>query len=201
MRDEIIVRDGEARKTMISTIIGKVLADMTEDSRQRIFQWKRTEKKYPNDPQYPLTADCMEQAYELQDWLLVFEIAMVTHLHVVQAVDETVMLQSQEMQFKKLKHESGSLEKWLIKFEDQLEVCDVLGCEVTDHTKRLYLMENLNAKIFEQTLLLWKSTLTRSSFPTTFAELKAHISNEYSNQMTDPERAKVILNVIGQGTK
>jgi hypothetical protein len=88
-----------------------------------------------------------------------------------------------------------------MKFEDQLEVCDALGCKVSDQTKRLYLMENLNTKFFEQTLLLWKSTLTRSSFPTTFAELKAHISNEYSNQMTDPERAKVILNVVGQGTK
>ena len=84
MRDEIIARGGEARKTMISTIIGKVLADMTEDSRQKILQWKRTEKKDPNDPQSPLTADYMEQAYELQDWLLVFEIAMVTHLHVDQ---------------------------------------------------------------------------------------------------------------------
>jgi hypothetical protein len=41
-----------------------------------------------------------------------------------------------------------------MKFEDQLEVCDALGCKVTDHTKRLYLMENLNTKIFEQTLLL-----------------------------------------------
>jgi len=153
MRDEIIARGGEARKTMISTIIGKVLADMTEDSRQRILQWKRTEKKDPNDPQSPLTADCMEQAYELQDWLLVFEIAMVTHLHVDQAVDDTAMLQRQEMQLeklKKLKHESGSLEKWLLKFEDQLEVCDALGCKVTDHTKRLYLMENLNSKIFDK---------------------------------------------------
>jgi hypothetical protein len=96
MRDEIIARGGEARKTMIS-IMRKVLADMTEDSRQRILQWKRTEKKYPNDPQSPLTADYMEQAYELQDWLLVFEIAMVTPLHVDQAVDETAMLQRQEM--------------------------------------------------------------------------------------------------------
>ena len=72
---------------------------------------------------------------------------------------------------------------------------------MTDHSKRLYLMENLNTKIFEQTLLLGKSTLTRSSFPTTFAELKAHILNEYSYQMTDPDRAKVILNNIRQGTK
>ena len=167
MRDEIIARGGEARKTMISTIIGKVLADMTEDSRQRILQWKRTEKKDPNDPQTPLTADDMEQAYTLQDWLLVFEIAMVTHLHVDQAVDDTAMLQRQEMQLeklKRLKHESGSLEKWLLKFEDQLEVCDALGCKVTDHTKRLYLMENLNSKIFEQTLMLWKSTLQGHPF-------------------------------------
>ncbi len=38
MGDEIIARGGEAKKTMISTIIGKVLADMTEDSRQMILQ-------------------------------------------------------------------------------------------------------------------------------------------------------------------
>jgi hypothetical protein len=44
-----------------------------------------------------------------------------------------------------------------------------------------------------------EETLTRPSFPTSFAELKAHISNEYPNQMTDPMRAKVILNVVGKG--
>jgi hypothetical protein len=103
---------------MISTIIGKVLADMTEDSRQRILQWKRTEKKDPNDPQSPLTADYMEQAYELQDWLLVFEIAMVTHLHVDQAVDETAMLQRQEMQ----------LEKYMSCSLSILETCTHVNC-------------------------------------------------------------------------
>ena len=36
LRDEIISRGGEVRKIMISTIIGTVLADVTEDSRQRI---------------------------------------------------------------------------------------------------------------------------------------------------------------------
>jgi hypothetical protein len=40
VRDEIIVRGGEARKTMIR----KVLADMTEDFRQRVLQWERNEK-------------------------------------------------------------------------------------------------------------------------------------------------------------
>jgi hypothetical protein len=51
---------------------------------------------------------------------------------------------------KKLKHESTFLEKWLMKFEDQLEVCDALGYKVSDHTRRLHLMENLNTKIFEK---------------------------------------------------
>lgn len=92
-------------------------------------------------------------------------------------------------------------EKWLLKFEDQLEVCDALGCKVTEHSKRLYLMENLNTKIFEQTLVLWKSTLTRSTFPTKFAELKPHISYEYSNQMADLKRAKIILSIVGQTIK
>jgi hypothetical protein len=64
MRDEIIARGGEATKTMISTIIGKVLADMNEDSKQMIFQWKRTDKKDSNSPQTPLTFDDTEQAYE-----------------------------------------------------------------------------------------------------------------------------------------
>jgi hypothetical protein len=55
--------------------------------------------------------------------------------------------------------------------------------------------------VFEQSLLLWKGTLTRSSFPTLFSVLKTNISNEYSNQMTDSERVKVILGVVGQGMK
>jgi hypothetical protein len=169
MRDEIIARGGEARKTMISIITGKVLADRTEDSRQRLLQWKKTEKKDPNDPQSPLTAENMQHAHELQDWLVVFEIAIVTHLHVNQAVDETAMLQWQDLHcenlkklkhenlkklkhenLKKLKHESGSLEKWCMKLEAQLEVSDALGYKVTDHSKRLYLMENLITKMFEQ---------------------------------------------------
>ena len=62
-------------------------------------------------------------------------------------------------------------------------------------------MENLNPKIFEQTIILWKSTLTRGLFPKTYQELKTHIINEYLAQMTDPERAKVIANVIKHATK
>jgi hypothetical protein len=57
-------------------------------------------------------------------------------------------------------------------------------------------MENLNPKIFEQTLIEWRSTLTRASFPKTYDDIKKHIINEYNVQMTDTERTKVILNVL-----
>jgi hypothetical protein len=110
----------------------------------------------------------LEEAYEKQYWLFIFEAAIATYLQVDVAVDETTVLQRQDMQLKKLKklkHECGSLEKWIVKFKDQLNVCQALGCTNTDKTKGLYFMENLNNKIFEQTLLLWKNTLTRTSFP------------------------------------
>ncbi len=49
---------------------------------ERILGWTWTEKK----GSYNLnTNDCydnMEQAYEIQDWLLVFEIVTVNHLHI-----------------------------------------------------------------------------------------------------------------------
>jgi hypothetical protein len=43
------------------------------------------------------------------------------------------VLQRQEKQLEKLKtmkHEFGMLEKWIMQFEDQLDVCDALQCKV-----------------------------------------------------------------------
>ena len=156
-RDEIMLHGGDAQKTMISTIIGRALADMSIDLRQRIITWKRVHQTDPTDPLKGLIADNMEEAYDKQDWLFVFEAAMATHLQVDAAVDETAVLQRQERQLDKLKttkHEFGLLEKWIMKFEDQLDICDALQCNVLDSTKRLYFMENLNLKIFEQTILM-----------------------------------------------
>jgi DNA-binding Xre family transcriptional regulator len=106
--------------------------------------------------------------------LLVFENFM-THLHVDHAMDDTVMLQRRDVQLEKimnLKHESGSLgETKLWKFEDLLEVCDALGCNVTDHTKRLYFMEKFNTEIFQQIIWLWKRK--GSPFPMTCCRVES----------------------------
>ena len=77
---------------MICTIIGSALADMSTNSHQRVLLWKHTTLTDPMDPLARLIADDMEAAYGLQDWLFLFEAAMVTHLQVDAAVDETAVL-------------------------------------------------------------------------------------------------------------
>lgn len=88
------------------------------------------------------------------------------------------------------------MQAWLQRFDDAVEECETMGTTLMDETKRIYLMHNLNEKIFEQTLVLWRSVLTRKTFPVTYEALKAYIANEYSSQMTQPDRAKVIYAVI-----
>jgi hypothetical protein len=109
-RDEIVVKGNEtARKNTITNLMGKVMGDMTAESRRMIMKWKRTEAKDPNDPLSALMANTIEEAYQIYDWLFVFEAAMVTHLHADCTVDATAILELQDMAINKLKvlkHES-----------------------------------------------------------------------------------------------
>ncbi len=72
-----------------------------------------------------------------------------------------------------MKHESGSVS---FKFEDQLDICEAPQHTVMDNTKSIYFMENLNPKIFEHTIIIWKIMLTRASFPETYAEPKTYMA-------------------------
>ena len=204
-RDEIIAKGNEStRKNMITKLMGQVMADMTSESRRMVMKWSRTEAKDPKDPESALKADTIEEAYEKYDWLFIFEAAMVTHLHADCTVDETTILERQEKainKLKNLKHEQGSIQVWLQKFDDAIEESETLGATVTDEMKRIYLMKNINEKIFEQTLVLWRGVLTRKAFPNKYDTLKAYIMNEYSSQMTQTERAKIIHNVISANRK
>ena len=69
---------------------------MSIDLRQRTITWKRVHQTDPTDPLKALIADNMEEAYDMQDWLFVFEAAMATHLQVDAVVDKTAVLQGQE---------------------------------------------------------------------------------------------------------
>ena len=129
---------------------------------------------------------------------------MVTHLHADCTVDETTILEHQEKAVAKLKntkHEQASIQVWIQKFDDAIEECETMVATVTDEMKRIYWMKNLNEKIFEQTLVLWHGVLTRKSFPDKYDTWKAYIMNEYSSQMTQSERAKIIYNEISSHKK
>jgi hypothetical protein len=158
-RDEIMAKGNEStRKNMITKLMGQVMADMTSESRCMVMKWVRNEKKDENDPESALKADNIEEAYEKYDWLFAFEAAMVTHMHADCNVDKTTILECQEKTINKLKnmkHEQGSIQVWLQKFDDAIEECEMMGATVTDEMKRIYLMKNINEKIFEQTLILW----------------------------------------------
>jgi 2,3-bisphosphoglycerate-independent phosphoglycerate mutase len=97
------------------------MADMTSESRCMVMKWVRNEKKDENDPESALKADNIEEAYEKYDWLFVFEAAMVTHMHADCNVDKTTILERQEKtinELKNMKHEQGSIQVWLQKFDD-----------------------------------------------------------------------------------
>ena len=85
---------------------------------------------------------------------------------------------------KKLKHEAGSLETWMRKFEDQIRVCEAVKCTLIEVHYKTYFMENFNTKIFEDTLQLWRNEVTRKNLPKTYAKVKEYILNDYSAQTT-----------------
>jgi hypothetical protein len=136
-------------------------------------------------------------------WLEPYK-SMVTHLHAHCMVDDTTILERQEKaiaKLKNIKHKHGSIQVWLQRFDDAIEECETMGAAVTDEIKCIYLMKNVNKKIFEQTLILWHGVLTRKSFPDKYDTLKAYVMNEYSSQMTHTERAKVIYNMMSAKRK
>jgi hypothetical protein len=149
-------------------------------------------------------ADTIDEACHIYDWLFVFEAAIVTHLQADCTVDATAILERQEKVINKLKtmkHEAGSLQRWLQCFDDAIKECKTLGTTSTDEMQRAYLMLNLNEKIFEQMLWLWRGVLTHATFPLMYDSLKAYITNEYSSQMMQADRAKVIYGVINLNPK
>jgi hypothetical protein len=134
-RVEIIDKGNETtRKNTITKLMGQVMGNMTVESRRMIMKWKQTEPKDPNDPMSAFMADTNEEAYQIYDWLFVFEATMVTHLHADCTVDVTAILERQEKAIQKLKtmkHEMGSLQAWLQRFDDAIEGCETLGATLT----------------------------------------------------------------------
>jgi predicted peroxiredoxin len=80
-------------------------------------------------------------------------------------VHETTNQKCEEKaRLKNSKHEQGSIEVLLPKLYDVIKECKTMGVTVTYEMKRIYLMMNVNEKIFKQMLVLWHVVLTRKCF-------------------------------------
>jgi hypothetical protein len=72
--------------------MGAILEDMSLDSQQRVKTWIRkdfTTSGYDSK----LMATDLEQAYEIQDWMFIFEAATAMHLQVIGDIDDCTLLQ------------------------------------------------------------------------------------------------------------
>lgn len=122
-------------------------------------------------PENTLMADIIDEAYEIYDWIFIFEA-----LHASFTADDTTMLDHQEKglnKLKSLKHEQGSVQVWLQKFDDAIQEGEMMGAMVTNKMKKNKSNENVSKKIFESTITLWQGVLTRKSFPDKYDMLKA----------------------------
>ena len=69
----------------------------------------------------------LDRAREIGDWLFVFEAARETHMFQGAADDRVLMFVKQEQEkeyLSKMKHISGDFNRWITRFEDQMETCE-----------------------------------------------------------------------------
>ena len=89
----------------------------------------------------------LEEARERGDWLFIFDAARETHMFQGATTDRVLLYEKQEQEkdyLSKMKHVSGDFNRWITRFEDQIETCETIGVELSEEAKILYFMNNLN---------------------------------------------------------
>ena len=201
-KDEIMKKGGESMKTLINKLIGEILGNMSVDSRRTVENWVRDpdeEVILSGGEKREWIANSMSQAREIGDWLFVFEAIQRTHLVMPMPKDDTAIEERRETlitKLKNVKHESGRFETFIQRFEDQFDICEAAGSEISDVKKRSYFMAGLNKKIFKTVLADWSKTIGRPAFPDSYEALKEEMKTDFSTACSDPERAREIAEVL-----
>ena len=60
-----------------------------------------------------------------------------------------------------MKHTHGDFNKWITLFEDQITTCETVGVELSEESKVLYFMNNLNDSIFGEIKANYMNLSTR----------------------------------------
>lgn len=197
-RLDLAVKEQRERKDTIGKIMGAVLEDMTKSSRERIEKYRR-ELEHEDD-ELPRT---LEEARERGDWLFIFEAARKTHIDNVGTDDGVLMFERKETEreyLAKMKHVSGDFNRWITKFEDQVETCETIGLELDEDAKIFYFMNNLNDNIFRESKAAFMNLSTRRLYPNNYEDIKQRMIDEYGQMMA--RKPQLVLKVIkGEDSK
>ena len=63
---------------------------------------------------------------------------------------------------------TGDFNRWITRFEDQMETCETIGVELSEEAKILYFMNNLNDSIFGDVKSNFMDLSTCALFPQTY---------------------------------
>ena len=95
---------------------------------------------------------------------------------------------------------TGDFNRWITRFEDQMETCETIGVDFSEEAKILYFMSNLNDSIFGDVKSNFMDLSTRALFPQNYEELKQRMIAEYSPLMT--MKPHVVMKIIrGEDTR
>ena len=200
---EVIIKNGgQTYQRVIGQLMGEILADMMPESRKQVEKWVRPvddEVHIVGDEKREWIADNMKEAHEIGDWLFIFEAAQKTHLLRPMPKHDTGIQARRDAltdRLRSIKHESGSFERWIERFEDFYSICETAGCVIEDSKRRNFFMDGLNPKIFSSLLVDWKKTVGRPDFPEEYEQLKELVKGEYNAICMDPERARMVAEVM-----
>ena len=99
-----------------------------------------------------------------------------------------------------MKHISGDFNRWITRFEDQMETCETIGVELSEEAKMFYFMNNLNDSIFGDVKSNYMDLSTRALFPDTYEEIKQRVIAEYG-QITSRKPQTVLKVIRGDDAK
>ena len=96
------------------------------------------------------------------------------------------MCERKEMEIEylsKMKHVSGDFNRWITKFEDQVETCETIGLELDEDAKLFHFMNSLNDTIFRESKAAFVNLSTRALYPNNYEDIKQRMIDEYGQMM------------------
>ena len=88
-----------------------------------------------------------------------------------------------------MKHVSGDFNRWITRFEDQIEACETVRVDLSEEARILYFMNNLNDTVFGDIKANFLNLSTRALFPRNYEDLKQRMIAEHSQISTrKPQR-------------